>query len=121
MNKRYPFWKLLRAQWSWKNDRIMMLGNFGMAILINGLNIFSGEVTYTETGEPVSGLPLFLIFITSSGILGVLMVLTYHAIKLILLSIPCYLLCYGLNKNKWVGNDHYEMVERYEKMLAWRQ
>lgn len=121
MNKEYPFWKLLRAQWSWKNDRVMLIINLISGFFVSCVNLLLMEVTYTETGLPVEGSDLTILILVSTFVLGLFMTLVYQLIKLSLLSLLCGLLCYGLNNNKWSGEDYYEMVERYEEMLTWRQ
>lgn len=121
MNKEYPFWKLLRAQWSWKNDRVMIILNLIASLFINCVHLLFAEVTYTETGLSVEGFDLTVLILISTFVLWIFITIAYHTLKVILLTTLCGLLCYGLNNNKWSGEDYYEMVERYEEMLTWRK
>lgn len=121
MNKDYPFWKLLRAQWSWKNDRVMLIINIITGFFISAVKLSTSEVTYTDTGLPVENSDMFVIFLILAFAISVMFSLVYQTLKVVLLTTLCGLLCYGLNNNKWSGEDYYEMVERYEEMLTWRK
>lgn len=121
MNKEYPFWKLLRAQWSWKNDRVMIILNLITSLFINCVHLLFGEVTYTETGLPVEGFDLTILILISTTVLGIFMTVMYQIIKLILFTMYCYLVCYSL-KDKFSEDKSYsEHKALYEEMLTWRQ
>ena len=121
MNKDYPFWKLLRAQWSWKNDGANLIVDFILAIICSGIFTWSGGLTYVETGLPVKGFDLFYGFITLAITFFVLFTMLWQGLKLISFGLFCGLLCYSL-RSKFSEEDSYDKhKDMYEEMLTWRK
>lgn len=120
-NKEYPFWKLLRAQWSLKNDGPTLIINLTLAIFGSTVLVSLGNLTYSNTGLPVKGFDLFYGFIILTITFFVLFTIFWQGLKLISFSLFCGLLCYAL-RSKFSEEDSYDKhKDMYEEMLTWRQ
>ena len=110
----YSFWKLFLAQWSWRNDRVMLFCNLLAAIFVSlGVVTFS-DITYVETGMIVSGHELWVIFLKLVIIIWSTITLGYHLVKVIVMALFCGLICYFL-KEKFKDSD------KYNELLTWRK
>jgi len=114
----YSYLKLLRAQYSWNNDKVTFYINSVLSLAISLLYVLTGVVTYTETSNPVEvfSSATFLLWMVWFGWLMVL----YHTIKFIVLGVVLcgaitYFAKYGDEKEKS------EAQERYREMMSWRQ
>lgn len=117
---KYNYLKLLRAQYSWKNDRTTFYINLALSLLISLVYILFGsvEVTINEVTQPVS------IFSKVTAILwmiwfGILMTF-HHTIKFILLGV---ILCGAVTYYANFGDegDKEEARDRYLEMMTWRK
>lgn len=119
--KKYSFWKLIRAQWSWNNDKIGLAVNLSISVLLTLSYILSGDIVYSETGSPVQGIDIIKGFFVVSLTYFVMFTLVYHTLKLIIMTIACSLVCY-LTQNKFSKHPRYrEAVEMYKEMLTCRR
>lgn len=121
MNKQYTFWKLLRAQWSWNNDKIGLWIDLGIGVLTAMVYIYLGVFVYKDTGLPVEGFDAVKIFFYVTMITAIYLSILYHTIKLILMTLICFIV-YHLCKAKFSEESYYkEATLLYEEMLEWRK
>lgn len=109
MKSNYSYWKVLRAQWSWKNDKIGLLGNSVLSVVVITYYFITGIL-------PASTIVDYLV-----GFTGLIVILTlvytiiYHILKLLILGPILVVVCYEA-KN---GNPKAESF--YNEALTWRQ
>lgn len=106
---KYGFWKLLRAQYSWYNDRVNILVAFGIATLWVVVSHLTGNLSV----EPVEYYWAGLFFMYAMVFIYVYVV--YNMLKLVCMFIFCY--CVSSLSKK--GN--FEAIDTYNQALTWRQ
>lgn len=111
MENNYSYWRVLRAQWSWKNDKFGILMDVIIAAAVTLFYFLSGSITITATPEFLYVIGV-LVFFAGQVIWLALM---YHTLKLLILGSILLLVCYEAKK----GNS--KAVAFYNEALTWRQ
>lgn len=106
----YTFWRLLKAQWSFKND----LPWIGVTIILATLYSCLVLESATEDSIPMS------IYIVVIGMYTVIWTSIYHLIKLVMVLLYCYALTSTIkNDSGMYGLQHY--IALYNEALTWRK
>lgn len=100
MSKKYKTFKLLKAQWSWSNDKSGLLVNLALSLILGLILTIKLPITFT-----VAYVILNFIWITS----------LYHTLKFIVLGLVCWLVASQANE----GNE--KAIDYYNEMLTWRK
>ena len=118
MNKKYSWWKLLKAQYSWKNDKSSLYMHLLISCIITLFYVFTDSIIYTDTGLPVE------FFSYAAMVCWVTMFLflmtIHHSVKFLFVGI---LLCGGVTyfANNGDEKEQREAIAKYNDMLTWRK
>ncbi len=115
---KYSFWKLLRAQWSWNNDKAVIYMSFALGFVWSLYSCLTGTFTNTATGEAIEPTMyllsvIFLIGWVFFSLLSVL--LPYQLAKVLILTFYCYFV------TKFAKQGEIDYIEAYEQALVWRK
>ena len=120
----YSFWKLLRAQWSWNNDKDGLLISFVLAVLLGSVMYFTNmQITDTDTGEIINKLSEtgFIVWGILCITLALWNIMLYHTVKFILMSLFCGMLVFSLKSDKTTKGFKQQYHLDYLEALTWRQ
>lgn len=128
MNKQdYSFWKLLRAQWSWNNDKRGLCIFTAISLVSTTIKFFLTDITYTETGLPINYLSLdALIMWCVLYVIDITWLLVFWQVcKLLIMTVLCGGVVYEI-KQELKELEYEEFLnskwkDYYEEMLTWRQ
>jgi hypothetical protein len=105
----YSYWKVLRAQWSWNNDKFTLLFAVVVSLFLVGVVHFTGIVYVGSIEEYIK--ELFVILLVQM----VSWLLLYYTLKVLLLGSCVMLVC------KWVKDGDCNAKRIYKEILTWRQ
>ncbi len=108
----YSFWKLLRAQWSWNNDKFWVKSYF-ISVPLYALWWVLG-ITLSN-GEPLALFDRIVVGIFCGAIHALFVILSYHLVKLIVLGASCWFCSYCAKEGNVSAQDS------YVEMLTWRK
>lgn len=111
MKSNYSYWKVLRAQWSWNNDKVGLLINAIISVILTLFYFISGAITMTATPDYLYILGLVIFFAWQTVWLS----FVYHTLKLVILGSILAVVCHEAKK----GNPKAESF--YNEALTWRQ
>ena len=98
MDKEYTWWRLVKNQYSWKNERSTFIIMLIISVLTVLINWSSGSLTYTDTGETI-GLFTVVYFIYFLVHYTWLLFLYYSLKFLLLCVIACGFITYCSNSD----------------------
>jgi hypothetical protein len=112
----FSYWKLVRAQWSWKNDKIGMCISLGISLFILSVYLLYGVVSITAESYLyyLIGFVYFWLYIL------LVIEVIYHTIKLLLLGSYCIAVTY-IARNSTNTETKLKAITQYNEMLTWRQ
>ncbi len=110
MESKYTFWRLFKAQWSFKNDLTMV----GVMFLCGWILSWFG--LEHEDGKDIS----VLVTMYAAVILTVLAQGVYHSLKIIAMVLYCCSLIYCIRNNSGM-EDLETYIGYYNKALTWRK
>lgn len=120
----YSFWKLLRAQWSWNNDKSGLLISLIIAVLLGSIMYFTNmQITNKDTGEIVNKLSStgFIAWGIVCIALALWNIILYHTVKFILMCLFCGILVFLLKSDKTTKELKQQYHLDYLEALTWRQ
>lgn len=120
MNKEYPFWKLLSAQWSWKNELSYLWVWYLVSLFTQIIFFLTGSITYTEVESLLQGV---VIFVLVTIIYTIYMIILWQMLKFVIMFICCLVVWCALNKSSLEKDDptYKDYEQFYKEMLTWRK
>lgn len=112
----FSYWKLVRAQWSWKNDKIGLCISLGISLFVTLVYLLYG-VVYITAGTHL----LYLIgFVYFWGLSFLFIEVSYHIMKLLVLGVYCILVT-NMARGEVNTTTKQKAIDIYNEMLTWRQ
>ena len=117
MNKvNISFIKLLKSQWSWDSESMVVVGYLLLSLIITTHFCYSNLIFEMTTDKYIifSAFEHYEIFFIMFLSLYSWFLFVYNVIKLLFMSFSCY----KITKKAKEGNRWY--IERYKELITWR-
>jgi len=103
----YSFWKLFKAQYSWKNDKTTFGVTAMLSVFITGITLLQLDTSEVDN--------LVGMILAVCGVLYIYLLFLYYTLKLIGMTFACSVVVYTSKRGSIKG------VSLYNEMLYWRQ